>query len=39
VPELEQLATLCDGTLAPIKPLLDTALGIARGGRAAPPRR
>ncbi|MGH7675840.1 MAG: hypothetical protein ACREMV_11275 [Gemmatimonadales bacterium] len=30
VPELEQLAALCDGTLAPIKPLLEEAVGIAR---------
>ncbi len=30
VPELEQLASLCEGKLAPIKPLLEKALSIAR---------
>ena len=30
IPELEQLASECDGTLAPIKPLIDEALRVAR---------
>ena len=29
--ELEQLAELCTGKLAPLKPLLEEAVGIARG--------
>ncbi len=32
VPELEQLVTLCEGKLARIKPELEDALKIARGG-------
>jgi len=32
VPELEQLVTLCEGKLARIKPELEDALKLARGG-------
>ncbi len=35
VPELQQLAGLCDGALAPIKPLLEEAVRVA--SRAPPP--
>ncbi len=31
IPELEQLGSECNGTLAPIKPLLEEALRVARG--------
>ena len=33
VPDLEQLVTLCEGKLAPIKPLLEEALHIAQSVR------
>lgn len=32
IPELNQLASECAGTLAPIKPLLEEALRVARAG-------
>jgi len=32
IPELTQLASQCEGTLAPIKPLIDEALRVARAG-------
>ena len=32
IPELTQLASQCEGTLAPIKPLIDDALRVARAG-------
>ena len=32
IPELTQLASQCEGTLAPIKPLIDQALRVARAG-------
>lgn len=33
IPELEQLGSECRGTLAPIKPLLEEALRLARGSK------
>jgi hypothetical protein len=33
--ELQQLAALCQGKLEPLKPLLEEAVGIARGRRPA----
>ena len=33
VPELEELVALCEGKLAPIKPLLEAALRIARSAQ------
>ena len=32
IPELTQVASQCEGTLAPIKPLIDEALRVARAG-------
>ena len=32
IPELTQLASQCEGTLAPIKPLIGEALRVARAG-------
>jgi hypothetical protein len=34
--EIEQIAALCKGKLEPVKPLLDEAMGIARGRQAHP---
>ena len=33
IPELEQLATQCERTLAPIKPLIEEALRVARDSK------
>ena len=36
VPDLEQLARACGGTLAPVKPLIEAALRVARDAIDAP---
>jgi hypothetical protein len=36
IPDLEQMVRACVGTLAPVKPLIEAALRVAREGPAAP---
>jgi hypothetical protein len=36
VPDLEQIARACGGTLAPVKPLIEAALRVARDAPDAP---
>lgn len=36
VPDLEQIARACGGTLAPVKPLIEAALRVARDASDAP---
>jgi len=38
VPDLEQIARACGGALAPLRPLIEAALGVARDGPDASPR-